>query len=135
MKGTTYDVDRIVALAVTPDEDGNPRTLVSMAAELGVSVATVRKAMLAVDGRQRRTASTIKERDEANIVLQVLRRTMLENGWAPSQRDLAEVTGFTPARVNYLMQILKHQGLVELGPNPREVRIVGSSMVIPEVAL
>jgi len=135
MKGSTHDVDRIVALAATPDENGNPRTLVSMAAELGVSVATVRKAMLTVDGRPRRAASAAKEQEEANTVLQVLRQAMLENGWAPSQRHLAEVTGFTPARVNYLMQILKHQGLVELGPNPREVRIVGSSMVIPQVSL
>jgi DNA-binding IclR family transcriptional regulator len=85
--------------------------------------------------RPRRAASAAKEQEEANTVLQVLRQAMLENGWAPSQRDLAEVTGFTAARVNYLMQLLKPQGLVELGPNPREVRIVGSSMVIPPVSL
>jgi DNA-binding GntR family transcriptional regulator len=132
MQGFTQDPEQIRQMMI--DADGKRRTLTSVAEELGVSVNTVRKALVGMD-RYRRDDVETKEHAEATRVFNELRSQMLAHGWAPSQRALAEATGFTVSRVNYLLQVLKHQGLIELGPNPREVRIVGSSMVIPEITM
>lgn len=73
--------------------------------------------------------------EEDRHVLSLLRRHILEHGWAPSQREISDETGFALHKVNLHMHRLHTQGLIELGPNPREVRIVGSKMVIPEVTM
>lgn len=119
--------------ALLYDGDGNARTQVDIAAELGVSVATVRRARAST--REQVTRHVPKTEHEAKLVYDTLAEQVAANFWAPSQRDLAVRTGLTLSRVNYLLQYLKGQGLVELGPNPREIRIVGSSMVIPRVTL
>jgi DNA-binding transcriptional regulator YhcF (GntR family) len=128
------DAEQIRQRAAQLDADGNPPTMVEVAADMGVSVITVRKALITED-RPQRTATQAKQDAEAAAVFEALKAGLAANMWAPSQRDLGAATGLTASRVNYLLQVLRHQGLIELGPNPREVRIVGSSMVIPEVTL
>jgi DNA-binding transcriptional regulator YhcF (GntR family) len=134
MKGTTADADRIRERAAVPDAEGRLPTMAEVAVDLGVSISTVRKALVSV-GRQQRATSLAKEQTETAVLFDAIRSSVSENVWPPSQRDLAAATGYTISRVNYLLAVLKHQGLIDLGPNPREIRIVGSSMVIPEVTL
>lgn len=119
--------------ALLLDSDGNQRTQVDIAARLGVSVATVRRVRAATREQMPRHAP--KADREAKMVYDAIARHISEHMWAPSQRDLSTTTGLTLSRVNYLLQYMRGQGLIELGPNPREIRIVGSSMVIPQVTL
>lgn len=71
----------------------------------------------------------------AQLLLDAIREHTLMHGWPPSQRTIAEMTGLNLQRVNTVLKYLNEQGLIELGRNPREVRIVGSVMTIPEVTL
>lgn len=72
-------------------------------------------------------------RRHQQMVLDAIREHTLAHGWPPSQRAIAEITGINLQRVNTTLKTLVEQGLIELGPHPREVRIVGSVMTIPEV--
>jgi len=129
------DADAIIAYANTPDENGKQPSRVDIAARFGINVVTVNKVLLADPNHERTPKVKEKERAEGNLVLEELRRQTLENGWAPSQRDIAEATGLMVSRVNYLLRVMKHQGLIEIGPHPRQIRITGSKMVIPQVTM
>ena len=56
-------------------------------------------------------------------------------GWAPSQREIADHLNTSANRANRLIAILAADGLIEVGPAARQIRIVGSSMKMPEVTL
>jgi DNA-binding transcriptional regulator YhcF (GntR family) len=127
--------EEILAYANTADKEGNLPSRIDIAAKFGINVVTVNKVLLADPNHDRTPKVKEKERTEGNLVLEELRKQTLENGWAPSQRDIAEATGLMVSRVNYLLQVMKHQGLIEIGPHPRQVRITGSKMVIPQVTM
>lgn len=76
-----------------------------------------------------------RRKAHGQLILDAIREHTLANGWPPSQRTLVEMTGLNLQRVNSILKMLVEQGLIELGPNPREVRIVGSVMTIPQVTL
>ena len=71
----------------------------------------------------------------AQLLIDAIREHTIINGWPPSQRTLADMTGLNLQRVNAVLKYLNDEGLIEVGPNPREVRIVGTVMTIPEVTL
>ena len=129
------DTEAIIKYANTADGDGKSPTVADIAAKFGLNVITVNKVLLGDPNHDRKPKVKEKERVEGNLVLEALREKTLSNGWAPSQRDLADATGLMVSRVNYLLQVMKHQGLIEVGPHPRQVRITGSKMVIPQVTM
>lgn len=129
------DEDAILEYARSLDEHGKQPSRVDIAAKFGINVVTVNKVLLAEPTYERSTKVREGEKRDANLILNVLRRSTLNEGWAPSQRELAEETGLMVSRVNYILRVLKHEGIVELGPHPRQIRIVGSKMVIPSVTL
>lgn len=116
------------------DDEGNQRTQVEMATRLGVSVPTIRRAIASMNGAPEGPGRSKADR-EVQLVYNALVAHINTHVWPPSQRDIVAVTGLTLSRVNYLLQVMRSQGLIELGPNPREVRIVGSRMVMPEVTM
>ena len=128
------DEDAIRTYAQTPDSEGKLPTIVDVSAKFHVSKLTVNRIMLSVEGDARTTVTT-KATGRANDILKYITGYMLEHGWAPAQRDIADATGVSLPQVNYLLQVLKHEGLIEIGANPREIRIVGSKMVIPNVTM
>jgi DNA-binding transcriptional ArsR family regulator len=132
-QGFITDNDDIIAYG-TEVINGGTRTVTDIAAHFGVTMMTVRKALLG-QGRPQRPSTSEKESVEGKIVLDAIVSELKANVWPPSQRDLADLTGLTPSRVNYLLQVLRHAGLIELGPNSREIRIFGAKMVIPEVSM
>ena len=128
------DEDAIRTYAQTPDSEGKLPTIVDVSAKFHVSKLTVNRIMLSAEGDARTTVTT-KATGRANDILKYVADYMLEHGWAPAQRDIADATGVSLPQVNYLLQVLKHEGLIEIGANPREIRIVGSKMVIPTVTM
>ena len=74
-------------------------------------------------------------RVHAQQLIDAIREHTLIHGWPPSQRTLSGMTGLNLQRVNTVLRYLNDEGLIEVGPNPREVRIVGTVMTIPEVTL
>lgn len=73
--------------------------------------------------------------DRRPDALNHIRDSILKDGWAPSQRELADYLGCSVSATNGVIAKLAADGLIEVGPNPRQIRIVGSSMKVPEVAL
>ena len=128
------DEDAIRTYAQTPDSEGKLPTIVDVSAKFHVSKLTVNRIMLSAEGDARTTVTT-KATGRANDILKYVADYMLEHGWAPAQRDIADATGVSLPQVNYLLQVLKHEGLIEIGANPREIRIVGSKMVIPTITM
>jgi DNA-binding transcriptional regulator YhcF (GntR family) len=128
-------VDDIIAFASTPKEDGTLPSRPEVAANFGVNVVTVNKALLSSPRHKRPDWVEARVRSEGNRVLEELKRYMAENGYAPSQRELAEATGLMTSRVNYLLRALEVQGIIEVFPGARAIRIVGAKMVIPNVTM
>jgi DNA-binding transcriptional ArsR family regulator len=58
-----------------------------------------------------------------------------KNGWAPSQREIAEFVSGSLQTVNSDLRRLQEQGLIEIGPHARQIRIVGSVMKEAEVTM
>lgn len=127
-------VERIRKYAETPRKDGTLPTRMEVAAAFGINVVTVNKALVGT-GLKRPQHTELRERTEANRVLQELIRYSAEHGWAPSQRELAEATDLMTSRVNYLLRVLEVNGLIEIGPAARQIRVVGSKMVVPSVTM
>ena len=67
--------------------------------------------------------------------MQIIRRSALEHGWAPSRREIAAEIGCTASKINGVVAKLAEEGLIEVGPDSRQIRIVNSVMRIPEVTL
>lgn len=131
----SVDVDAIVAYANTPDAEGRLPSKTAIAHHFGLHVVTVRKALLADPNRKASDTVYAKQRTDAALVLDAIRDHTLEYGWAPSQRDIAETTGLMTSRVNFLLRALREEGIIETGPHPRQVRIIGTKMVIPNVTM
>jgi sulfur relay (sulfurtransferase) DsrC/TusE family protein len=121
-------------------EFGERPTQTLVAEEFGVTQSTIGNIMRtdeslpggsAAGGRALPTPMA----DSDRFVLTFVRKFALENGWAPSQREIAEAMGTAPHKANFHLHRLHEQGLIELGPNAREIRIVGAKMEIPEVTL
>jgi transposase len=77
--------------------------------------------------------SNAAERKQA--IMTYLTGYMSAYGWPPSQREIAEAVGASLNAVNIDLEILKEQGLIEMGPQARQIRIVGTVMKMPEVTL
>ena len=112
----------------------------SVAAKFDLSKQAVAKVVMTNGSLLRGEPNPAGRKESANAklvgpALTAIRRFQLENGWAPSQRELAEMLGCQPDRVNSVIAKLAVDGLIEVGPHPRQIRIVGSVMKIPEVAL
>ncbi len=58
-----------------------------------------------------------------------------EHGWAPSQREISQHIEGSLQTVNADIRRLQQQGLIEVGPFPRQIRVVGSVMKESEVAM
>ena len=121
-------------------EHGERPTQALVAKQFGVTPATVGNIVRADSstpgenrGQGRRLEVPLVESDQ--IVYDFIRRFTLEYGWAPSQREVAGALGCAPHKANFHLHRLHKQNLIELGPNPREVKIVGTKMEIPEVTL
>lgn len=68
-------------------------------------------------------------------ILAFIRSFCDENVVPPSQREIAAGLDMAVSQVNRHVGIMVAQGLLEVGPGNRAVRITGSRMVIPEVTL
>lgn len=129
------DHDAIIKYASTPDQHGKMPSRVDVAAKFGINVVTVNKVLLASPQHERAPQVKVREEKDAQAVLREVIRCQTENAWSPSQREIGEACDMMPSRVNYLLRLMHHQGIIELGPNSRQIRIVGSKMVIPEVTM
>jgi DNA-binding transcriptional regulator YhcF (GntR family) len=129
------DIEAIIAYANTPDAEGRLPSKNAIARHFGIHVVTVRKALLADPNRRASGTVQARQRIDAALVLDAIRDHTLEHGWAPSQRDIAETTGLMTSRVNFVLRALREEGIIETGPHPRQIRIIGTKMVIPNVTM
>lgn len=110
-----------------------------VADHLGIQRATVAKVVAVnadtgrIDGEPRKAGRI--GADRRLETLQFIRTYALENGWAPSQREIARNAGCSVNTINSVIAKLAADGLIEMGPHPRQIRITGSVMKVPEVTL
>ena len=108
-----------------------------VADKFGVSYSTASRLIgvgAARNGKKRAgRPSNAEERKQA--IMSYLIGYMKSYGWPPSQREIAEAVGASLNAVNIDLEILKEQGLIEMGPQARQIKVVGSVMKMPEVTL
>lgn len=75
---------------------------------------------------------TPTQRRHVALLGKAIRDHCAEHAWPPSQRELAKATGIRLDRVNEILHMMETDGLIQLGPGPRQIRIVGAQMIIPE---
>jgi SOS-response transcriptional repressor LexA len=84
---------------------------------------------------KKRAGGRTPSHDRKQAIISYLIGYIKSYGWAPSQREIAEAVGASLNAVNIDLEILKEQGLIEMGPQARQIRVVGTSMKTPEVTL
>jgi SOS-response transcriptional repressor LexA len=82
-----------------------------------------------------RTGQRAGRDDDRRALLTFIRSYTLQHGWPPTQRESADALVWPLSKTNAILGELEAQGLIEVGPSARAVRIVGTVMTIPEVAL
>ena len=129
------DEEAILAYANTPKPNGTMPSRVDVAAKFGINVVTANKVLLRSPSHARQASAQVREKKDGQTVLNEITRYQSEHGWAPSQREIGEACDMMPSRVNYLLRYLEHEGLIEVGPQARQIKVVGSKMVIPQVTM
>lgn len=119
---------------------GERPTQLAVAEKFGVTQSTVGNILrtdTTLPGQNRtpgrKSSRSMVETDQ--FVYNFVREFTMRKGWAPSQREVAAAIGCAPHKANFHLHRLHQQNLIELGPHPRQVNIVGSRMDIPEITL
>ena len=116
------EVDELVAWM---DESG--ANMSAAAAHFGTSKMTIRNLLHSPgDHLGDHPPSKLTEWDAT--VLEALKRFVVENGWAPTVRELAELVGRSVNPTHNTLHKLAAHGLIEMSGQPRALRVVGSTV-------
>lgn len=121
------EAERVMAEYV--DSTGILPSAEALAEELECSVATARR-LLRLQG-----PDTARSRIQHAEIFQFITEYISKNGWAPSQREIAEACGVSVNTVNIKLERMVQEGLIEVGRYPRQVKIVGAVMKEGEMTL
>ena len=104
------------------DNTGLLPTPEALAEELECSVATARR-LLRLNGPE-----TARTRITHHQIYSFVDAYIKQNGWAPSQREIAEHCGISVNSVNVKLERMSKEGLIEVGPYPRQLKVTGGVM-------
>ena len=140
MRGTPAGSDEMVAwITRYAVKHERPPTAREVSEEFDIAYTTAVNVLAKLEAageitRQQRFDSGRRSEKQAEI-LGFIRSFCEANCVPPSQREIANELGMAVSQVNRHVGIMVAQGLLEVGPGSRAVRITGSRMVIPEVTL
>jgi hypothetical protein len=121
------------------DETPNGETVgeefqIGEARAANILAALRREGRIPPSNRLRRKHST-RQGSRHKLTYQFISDYIAEHGWAPSQREISQYIEGSLQTVNADIRRLQKQGLIEVGPFPRQIRIVGSVMKESEVTM
>ena len=140
MRGVRVETDEMVGWVVRyAAKHGKAPTARVVSDEFGIAYASAVNVLSRLEAageikRRQRFDSNQRSEKQAEI-LAFIRSFCEANVVPPSQREIAAGLDMTLSQVNRHIGIMIAQGLLEVGPGSRTVRITGSRMVIPEVTL
>lgn len=70
-----------------------------------------------------RPRSRLNPDDKDQMVREFLEVSIATHGWAPSVREIGDGTGLGPNVAWSTLRRLAEQGLIEIGPYPRQIRL------------
>ena len=141
MRGITTDPQIVVDYYNNVfDQRGERPTQREVAIALQISPAVVSKAVASnedkIQGKRPDAGRKPVTDDPFDAkTMAFLRGYTINNGWAPSQREVADAVGCSVTKINALLARLAAEGLIELGPHPRQIKITGSVLRMPEITL
>ena len=113
------------------DETG--ASMAAAAAHFSTSKMTVRN-LLHTPGPHMGDHPPSKLSDRDHATLDVIKTFIVEHGWAPTVREVAELVSGTPNPVHHTFHKLAAHGLIEMTGQPRAMRVVGSVVDMSGVA-
>ena len=122
----TVTLDQLVEYL---DETGQSNA--AAAAHFGVSKMTIRN-LLHTPGDHLDSHPPTKLTDKDAEVLAMIKAFILEHGWAPTVRELADIIGGSINPTHNTMHKLAAHGLIEMSGQPRALRVVGSTITMPK---
>lgn len=141
MRGTPVDQQKVIDYYNNVfNQRGERPTQREAAVALQMSPATVAKTVSSNEDEIQGEASTTI-RKPANLdetiskTMAFLRGYTINNGWAPSQREVATAVGCSVTKMNNVLARMAAEGLIEIGPHPRQIKITGSVLRMPEISM
>jgi DNA-binding FadR family transcriptional regulator len=77
----------------------------------------------------------LRQGSRHELTFEYIRDYIEEHGWAPSQREISQHIEGSLQTVNSDLQRLQKNGLIKMGPFPRQIRVVESVMKEAEVTM
>jgi hypothetical protein len=116
------------------NEYPSPRTVSD---RFGMSYSTASRliGVGAARNGKKRAGGRVATNDRKQAIMSYLIGYTRTYGWPPSQREIAQAVGASLNAVNIDLELMKEEGLIEMGPQARQIRIVGSVMKTPDVTL
>lgn len=94
----------------------------------GTILARLRRLELIPKSNRMQFTKSCRQGTRHESVMQFIREYITEHGWAPSQREISSHIAGSLQTVNADLQRLQKQGLIQMGPFPRQIRVVASVM-------
>jgi sulfur relay (sulfurtransferase) DsrC/TusE family protein len=98
-------------------------------------LARLRRLELIPKSNRMRITKSSNQGARHESTMEFIRNYIAEHGWAPSQREISDHISGSLQTVNADLQRLQKQGLIKMGPYPRQIRVVESVMKEAEVTM
>jgi predicted ArsR family transcriptional regulator len=106
---------------------------IQVAEAVGISAATARIIMERNDVWNGARGPNKRSEPVRRDVGEFVQRFIEDNGWAPSITEIAEGVGTSRSNAHRTLQMLQASGLIEVGPYPRQIRMVRMKAVTEEL--
>ncbi len=113
--------DQIVLDYLKKNPDAPPN---EVAAAVGISVATARQIMDRAGVWNGARGPNKRSEHVRGATAQFVQQFIEDNGWAPSISEIADGVGTSRSNAHRTLQSLQASGLIEVGPYPRQIRMV-----------
>lgn len=101
----------------------------------GAILARLRRLGLIPKSNRMQLTKSCNQGSRDEMTYKFIREYIRENGWAPSQREISDHISGSLQTVNSDLQRLQKNGLIKMGPFPRQIRVVESVMKEAEVTM